>query len=198
MKVLSPAKINLFLQITGKRADGYHEIVSLMSCIDLYDVLWFDFESSGISVRCDHPKVPDNEDNIVYKAAKLFYDRLKAKQVAPIISRTPPGVSILIEKHIPVAAGLGGGSSNAGQTLNQLNLFYGRPFDMYALNQMAVTIGADVPFFLKAIPAIATGIGEHLSPYHGLPTQDIILVCPNIAVSTAMVYKKLNLGLTGY
>jgi len=196
MKVLSPAKINLFLQVTGKRTDGYHELVSLMSCIDLYDVLWFDFETTGISVRCDHPEGPDNEDNIVYQTASLFYDRLKAKPAALFNSRIHPGVSILIEKHIPVAAGLGGGSSNAGQTLIQLNQFYGSPFGMDALNHMAVTIGADVPFFLKGIPAIASGIGEHLSPYHGLPPQNIILVCPNIAVSTAMVYKNLNLGLT--
>jgi 4-diphosphocytidyl-2-C-methyl-D-erythritol kinase len=196
MKVLSPAKINLFLQVTGKRADGYHELVSLMSCIDLYDELWFDFETKGVSVHCDHPEVPDNEDNIAHKAASLFYDRLKAKQSARFNSGVSDGVRILIEKHIPVAAGLGGGSSNAGRTLNQLNRYYGRPFDTQALNQMAVSIGADVPFFLKGIPAIATGVGEHLSPYHGLPTQNILIVCPNITVSTAMVYKKLNLGLT--
>ena len=196
MKVLSPAKINLFLQVTGKRADGYHELVSLMSCIDLYDVLWFDFKKTGISVRCDHPEVPDNEDNIVHNATRLFYDQLKAKHVAQYKDSTHQGVSIKIEKHIPVAAGLGGGSSNAGQTLLQLNQYYDRPFDMTALNHMAVQIGADVPFFLKGNPAIATGIGEILSPYQGLSPLAILLVCPNIAVSSAMVYKKLNLGLT--
>ncbi len=167
-----------------------------MSCIDLYDVLWFDFETTEISVRCEHPDVPDNEDNIVYKAATLFYQQLKAKQPAQWNSRAQTGVSILIEKHIPIAAGLGGGSSNAGQTLNQLNRFYNSPFGAQALNQMAVMVGADVPFFLQGIPAIATGVGEQLSPYQDLPTQNILIVCPNIAVSTAMVYKKLNLGLT--
>lgn len=196
MKVLSPAKINLFLQVTGKRADGYHELVSLMSCIDWYDVLWFDFETTGVSVHCDHPEVPDNEDNIVHKAVTLFYEHLKTKQGIQFNASVGDGVSISIEKHIPVAAGLGGGSSNAAQALNQLNRFYGHPFDMQILNQMALSIGADVPFFLKGIPAIATGIGEHLSPYHGLTIQNILIVCPNIAVSTAMVYKNLNLGLT--
>jgi len=196
MKVLSPAKINLFLQVTGKRENGYHELVSLMSCIDLYDVLWFDFEATGIAVRCKHPDVPENEDNIVHKAATLFYDNLKAKRDKQFKSSVHDGVSILIEKYIPVAAGLGGGSSNAGQTLLQLNRFFGHPFDMETLNHMAVTVGADVPFFLKGIPAVATGIGEHLLPYSGLPTQHLLIVCPNIAVSTAMVYKKLNLGLT--
>ncbi len=196
MKVLSPAKINLFLQVTGKREDGYHELVSLMSCIDLYDIMWFDFGTSGISVRCDHPKVPDNADNIVHKTVKLFYDRLKARQVAHLNVSAHQGVSIFIEKHIPVAAGLGGGSSNAGQTLMQLNRFYGSPFNMTVLNRMAMKIGADVPFFLMGSPAIATGIGEHLSPYHGLEPLHMILVCPKIAVSTFEVYKKLNLGLT--
>jgi len=196
MKVLSPAKINLFLQITGKRADGYHELVSLMSCIDLYDVLWFDFNATGISVRCDHPDVPDDADNIVHKAATLFYDHLKTKKGDQFNNGLQDGVSILLEKHIPVAAGLGGGSSNAGQTLMQLNRFYGNPVDMATLNRMAVAIGADVPFFLRGIPAIATGIGERLSPFHGLPTQNMLIVCPDIAVSTAVVYKKLNLGLT--
>ena len=76
MKILSPAKINLFLQVTGKRPDGYHELVTLMSCISLYDVMTFDFETPGISVRCDSPEVPDNEDNLAFKAASLFYDRL--------------------------------------------------------------------------------------------------------------------------
>ncbi len=122
MKIFSPAKINLFLQVTGKRPDGYHELVTLMSCISLYDVMTIDFEMPGISVRCDSPEVPDNEGNLAFKAASLFYDRLStARREDHIGSGRNGGVSIFIEKQIPVAAGLGGGSSNAGRTLLQLN-----------------------------------------------------------------------------
>jgi 4-diphosphocytidyl-2-C-methyl-D-erythritol kinase len=196
MKILSPAKINLFLHITGKRADGYHELVSLMSHISLYDVITFDFESPEISVVCDSPEVPDNQENLVFKAAKLFYDRLPMSFESPSGSGCRGGVSISIEKHIPVAAGLGGGSSNAGRTLLYLNQYYGRPFSEAEMNAMGLALGADVPFFLQEKPALATGIGECLEIYNGLKVLPIVLACPDICVSTAAVYKKLNLGLT--
>jgi len=196
MRVLSPAKINLFLNVTGKRSDGYHEIFSLMSCIDLCDVMTFDFGSPDISVRCDSPQVPDNENNLAYKAACLFYDALPRGFEDGRERARHRGVRIFIEKHIPVAAGLGGGSSNAGQTLLHLNEFYGHPFTSRQMHRMALAIGADVPFFLHGKPAIATGIGESLETYHGLSSLSMVLVCPDIAVSTAEVYKNLNLGLT--
>ncbi|MBW2513772.1 MAG: 4-(cytidine 5'-diphospho)-2-C-methyl-D-erythritol kinase [Deltaproteobacteria bacterium] len=193
MKILSPAKINLFLQVTGRRPDGYHELVTLMSPISLYDVMTFNFEAEGISVRCDSPDVPDNEENLAFKAASLFFNRL------PVAHRDHPGsggVSIFIEKQIPVAAGLGGGSSNAGRTLRLLNQSHGEPFSAVEMNHMGLAIGADVPFFLQEKPALATGIGECLEAYGGLQAVPIVVVCPDIPVSTAAVYKKLNLGLT--
>jgi 4-diphosphocytidyl-2-C-methyl-D-erythritol kinase len=193
MKVLSPAKINLFLQVTGKRPDGYHELVTLMSCISLYDMMTFDFEMPDVSVRCDSPEVPDNEDNLAFKAASLFYDRLRMVHENYV---RPGGVSIFIEKHIPVAAGLGGGSSNAGRTLMHLNQYHGWPFSAAEMNHMGCAIGADVPFFLQEKPAVATGIGECLEIYEGLPVLPIVVACPEISVSTAAVYKKLNLRLT--
>ena len=196
MKILSPAKINLFLQVTGKRSDGYHELVTLMSCIGLYDVLTFRFDTAGISVRCDSRKVPDNEGNLVYKAANLFYDGLTKGSTDHTGSDGYGGVSIFIEKHIPVAAGLGGGSSNAGRTLVHLNQYHDRPFSDAELNRMGLAVGADVPFFLQTKPAVATGIGEHLQNYEGLPVLWMVVACPQISVSTAYVYKKLNLGLT--
>ena len=193
MKILSPAKINLFLQVKGRRPDGYHELVTLMSPISLYDVMTFNFETEGISVGCDSPDVPDNEDNLAFKAASLFFNRL------PVAHRDHPGsggVSIFIEKQIPVAAGLGGGSSNAGRTLLLLNQSYGKPFSAVEMNHMGLAIGADVPFFLQEKPAVATGIGECLEAYGGLQVVPMVVVCPDIPVSTAAVYKKLNLGLT--
>ena len=196
MKILSPAKINLFLQVTGRRPDGYHELVTLMSPISLCDVMTFNFETEGISVRCDSPDVPDNEDNLAFKAASLFFNRL------PVAHRDHPGsvacrgVSIFIKKRIPVAAGLGGGSSNAGRTLLLLNQFHGKPFSEVEMNHMGLAIGADVPFFLQEKPALATGIGGCLEVYGGLGVMPMVVVCPDISVSTAAVYKKLNLGLT--
>ena len=193
MKILSPAKINLFLHITGKRPDGYHELVTLMSPISLYDEMTFNFERPGISVRCDSPKVPDNDDNLVFKAASLFYEKLaKVRKGSP----GHGGVSIYIEKHIPVAAGLGGGSGNAGRTLLHLNQYHGGPFSAAEMGHMGLAIGADVPFFLQEKPAVATGIGERLEIYRGLQVLPIVVACPDISVSTAAVYKKLNLGLT--
>jgi 4-diphosphocytidyl-2-C-methyl-D-erythritol kinase len=196
MKILSPAKINLFLQVTGRRSDGYHELVTLMSPISLYDVMTFNFETEGISVRCDRPNVPDNEDNLAFKAASLFFDRLPLAHKEHPGSGGSRGVSIFIEKHIPVAAGLGGGSSNAGRTLLLLNQSHGEPFSAAEMNQMGLAIGADVPFFLQEKPAVATGIGECLETYTGLQVVPMVLACPDIPVSTAAVYKKLNLGLT--
>ena len=196
MKILSPAKINLFLNVTGKRPDGYHELVTLMSQISLYDVMTFKFELPGISVLCDNPQVPDNQGNLVFKAAKLFYDRLPVTLEDSSATGCRGGVSITIEKHIPVAAGLGGGSSNAGRTLLHLNQYHGRPFSAAELNAMGLAAGADVPFFLQEKPALATGIGERLKPYKGLKVLPIVLACPDISVSTGAVYKNLNLGLT--
>ena len=95
-----------------------------------------------------------------------------------------------------MAAGLGGGSSNAGRTLLHLNQYHGRPFSAAEMNHMGLAIGADVPFFLQEKPAVATGIGECLEIYRGLPVLPIVVACPDISVSTAAVYKKLNLGLT--
>ena len=112
------------------------------------------------------------------------------------ITTGPGGVSIFIEKHIPVAAGLGGGSSNAGRTLLHLNQYHGWPFSAAEISHMGLAIGADVPFFLQEKPAVATGIGECLEIYRGLPVLPIVVACPDISVSTAAVYKKLNLGLT--
>lgn len=195
-KILSPAKINLFLGVTGRRPDGYHELMTLMSHISLYDVMTFNFETAGIFVHCDSLEVPDDGENLAFKAASLFYKRL-----AMVLEDHPEpgeqgGVSIFIEKHIPVAAGLGGGSSNAGRTLLHLNQYHGRPFSVAELNAMGLVIGADVPFFLQDKPAVATGIGECLEIYGGLQILPIVVACPDIYVSTAAVYKKLNLGLT--
>lgn len=186
MKIIAPAKINLFLQITGRRPDGYHDLVTLMCCVGIYDTVSLTFGVKKTSVLCDHPDVPEDKTNLAFEAAALFYKMLKRDE----------SVKISIKKQIPVAAGLGGGSSNAAAVLLGLNHHCGYPFSTDDLMSMGLSIGADIPFFIFRKPAIASGVGEKLEPYHGLPNLKILLVFPGFPVSTADVYKKLNLGLT--
>jgi len=182
----SPAKINLFLKVIGKRPDGYHEIITLLSRIGLFDTVVLAFEKPVISVECAHPNVPEDKSNLAHRAASLFLDALSIND----------GVAIFIDKVIPVAAGLGGGSSNAASVLMGLNQHYGLPLTVKKLTEIAVKVGTDVPFFLFRHSAIASGIGDHLDAYEDLPPLSVVLVRPAFEVSTAWVYKNLNLGLT--
>lgn len=191
VNVLAPAKVNLFLHVTGRRADGYHELFTLMCCVGLYDTLAFDFEQPGITVVCDNPQVPDGHANLAHRAAVCFFDALRRK-----CGRTTGGVNIEIAKKIPVAAGLGGGSSNAAAVLSTLNLRYQSLFSVDELMGMGLKIGADVPFLIYRRPAIATGVGERLRPVAGLARRRLVLVSPGYPVSTAGIFKKLNLALT--
>ncbi|MEE8400357.1 MAG: 4-(cytidine 5'-diphospho)-2-C-methyl-D-erythritol kinase [Desulfobacterales bacterium] len=187
MTLLSPAKINLFLQVTGKRPDGYHDLVSLMCPVSLYDEISLTFERPTTTVTCSIPELPRDRRNLAYQAAERFFKAMD----------TAAGVDIVIEKRIPVAAGLGGGSSNAAAVLLGLNRHYDTPFSEAHLMKMGLSIGADVPFFIYGRPAIATGIGEQIEPYHGLTTPSpVVLVFPGFGVSTEMVYNNLTLGLT--
>ena len=196
MRVKSPAKINLFLHVTGRRPDGYHNLVSLMCGVSLYDEIRLAPASGpGISVDCDHPAVPVDETNLAHKAASLFFSTLERRPLFPRAGASE-GLLIAIKKKIPVAAGLGGGSSNAAAVLKTLNQLFDRPFSSASLNEMGLSIGADVPFFLCGRPAIAQGVGEQLSLYEKLKDYTVILVCPEFPVSTAWVYKNLNLRLT--
>ncbi len=188
LKLPAPAKINLFLAVTGQRPDGYHDLISLMCAVKLHDTLSLSVTPGGnrVQVVCSHPDVPENEANLAWRAASLFMTNLKRRDT----------VTIAIEKRIPVAAGLGGGSSDAASVLHGLNRLYQRPFSIKALMAIGLTIGADVPFFVYGKPSVATGIGEKLEPVIELSPCPVLLVCPKISVSTRAVYKKLNLGLT--
>ncbi len=186
VSVLSPAKINLYLAITGKRADGYHELLSLFCPITLYDTVTLTFGETDIRVSCNHPDVPDNEGNIAYRAAKLFFGRLGKND----------GVMIRIDKQIPVAAGLGGGSSNAATVLVSMNEYYNYPFSQKELGEIGLKIGADVPFFIFGKPALASGIGEKLESVGRIKPYKILVIFPGFGVSTADIYKNLNLRLT--
>jgi 4-diphosphocytidyl-2-C-methyl-D-erythritol kinase len=182
----SPAKINLFLKVVGKRPDGYHDIITLLCRIGLFDTVVLLFDQSSISVECSHPRVPEDLSNLAHHAASLFFEALSIHE----------GVAIFIDKVIPVAAGLGGGSSNAAAVLMGLNQHYGLPLTDGKLMEIALRVGADVPFFLFRHSAIARGIGGHLEVYEDLPPLSVVLVRPAFEVSTAWVYENLNLGLT--
>lgn len=186
LAIPSPAKINLFLKVVGRRPDGYHEIITLVSRIGLFDTVVLDFNQPSISVDCSHPGVPEDRSNLAYQAALLFFDALSIDD----------GVAIFIDKVIPVAAGLGGGSSNAAAVLMGLNEHYGFPLGAGDLMEIGLKVGADVPFFLFRHVAVARGIGDRLEMYSKLPPLSVALVCPGFEVRTAWVYKNLRLGLT--
>jgi len=181
----APAKVNFRLDVLRRRADGYHDLRMLMQRIDLCDELEISLlDTPGLSVSCDSSDLPVDEGNIVWRAA------------AAMLSRTPErvGISIRLTKKIPIAAGLGGGSSDAATTLMGLNSMLGLNLDEAELMRIGLELGADVPFFIFGRPAIATGIGEKLTALEVMPPLWLLLVNPRIHVSTAWVYQ--NLGLT--
>lgn len=180
---LSPAKVNLFLKVLSKRPDGYHEILSLMQPVSLYDEVTIEVEEGdGILVSTDHAGVPSGKDNLAYRAADLVLREAGLKRK----------VSIFIGKKIPVGAGLGGGSSNAATVLMGLNSFLGSPVKEQRLMELGASIGSDVPFFILKSPAMATGRGEVLKRVK-LPRYSYVLLNPGFHVSTAWVYNNLDL-----
>ena len=191
MKISAPAKINLFLQVLGRRKDGYHDLRTLMCCIGLHDNLVLRMGTARNGITCSNPDIPCDETNLALKAALLF-NRALADE-ASIIAQN---LSIELIKRIPVGAGLGGGSSDAAAVLNGLNRYYGNPLSHAKLMALALSLGADVPFFIQGRPAIATGVGERLEPYSELPPWGVVVVYPGFGLSTAEVFKNLNLALT--
>jgi 4-diphosphocytidyl-2-C-methyl-D-erythritol kinase len=184
-RVLAPAKINLCLHVLAKRVDGYHELAMLMQRIALFDVLDVELVAGcEVSVTCPGLELINCEQNIVEKAARLLLDHVGLSQ----------GVAVSLKKNIPVAAGLGGGSSDAAAVLEALNELLGLELPRAELMALGLRLGADVPFFLYGQTAWATGVGERLQPWSGLPPVTLVLVNPGVAVSTAWVFQ--NLGLT--
>jgi len=183
----APAKVNLHLKVLAKRRDGYHELVTLMQRISLFDELQFlPAPGRGIILHCPDANLPENRENIVYRAAEAFYRRLGA----------PAGIEITLKKRIPLAAGLGGGSSNAATTLLALNDLAGNPLDPDILMEMGASLGADVPFFIFGRTAWAFGIGDRLEAVNSPPRLHFLLVNPGFELATGKVYEALNFTLT--
>ena len=185
IQLKSRAKINLSIDVLGKRQDGYHLVEMIMQTIDLYDIIKIkEIDIDEININSNSEDIPLNKDNIVYKAAKLLKDEFNIKK----------GIDIFIEKNIPVAAGMAGGSSNAAAVLVGLNKLWNLNLSEVKLQEIGLKLGADVPFCISGGAALAEGIGEKLTSIKGLSEDTIILVCkPNLFVSTKDVYKGLDL-----
>jgi 4-diphosphocytidyl-2-C-methyl-D-erythritol kinase len=180
----APAKINYRLEVLRKRTDGYHDLRMVMQRVDLSDEIEIVLrDSPGIGVVCNSEAVTGGRENIAWRAADAILS----------LHGTSVGVNISITKKIPVAAGLGGGSSDAATVLMGLNKMLKMGLSDERLMEIGVRLGADVPFFIFKKTALAEGIGEKLTPVEGLPPVWLVLVNPNLHVSTAWVYQNLTL-----
>lgn len=183
LKLKSLAKINLGLDVLGKRENGYHDVRMVMQTIYLYDhVTLQKKETPGIDLKTNLFYLPVDEKNIAYKAAKMLIDEFQIKS----------GISITLDKHIPVAAGMAGGSSNAATVLVGMNRLFNLGLSEKDLMERGVKLGADVPYCVMRGTALAEGIGEELSSLPPLPKCYILIAKPSISVSTKTVYEKLD------
>ncbi len=184
LEKLSPCKVNLLLNILERRADGFHELETVLHPVRVCDKLRFAQAGQGIQMSCSERRLPTDGRNLVYRAAARF---LEAAQIKA-------GVSVELEKHIPLESGLGGGSGNAATTLLGLNELFGGPLSPAKLQQSAAALGSDVPFFLQNQPALATGRGERIEPLGPLPALKgaaFVLIHPGFGISTAWAYQQL-------
>ena len=184
----APAKVNYLLDVIRRRPDGYHDLRMVMQRINLCDEITIALtDTPGITVTCGKNGVPDGPGNIAWKAANALLEMTNGSQ----------GAKISITKHIPVAAGLGGGSSDAASVLMGMNELLHLGLSDQRLMEIGVTLGADVPFFIFKKTALAEGIGEILTAMPEMPAAWVLLVNPGVHVSTAWVYKNLQLTNRG-
>jgi 4-diphosphocytidyl-2-C-methyl-D-erythritol kinase len=180
----SPCKVNLLLNILGKRADGFHELETVMQPVNICDRLLITRVAAGVELTCNNTELPTDSRNLVFRAASAFREA----------ARISDGIQLHLDKHIPLAAGLGGGSGNAATTLLGLNELFGQPLSPSQLNTIAASLGSDVPFFLQSKPALAIGRGEQvqsLEPFACLHGTAIFLVHPGFGISTPWAYREL-------
>jgi len=179
----SHCKVNLLLNILGKREDGFHELETIIQPVPLFDELRIELVGEGIELTCSDPRLSVGEDNLVHRAASLFLKKIEAD-----------GVRIHLQKILPLAAGIGAGSSNAAFTLRGLNELFDKPLNADELHEMAASLGSDVPFFLQDNPALATGRGgtvKPLEPIAALQGRGLLLIHPGFGVSTPWAYQAL-------
>ena len=183
MELRALGKINLGLDVLGRRENGYHDVRMVMQTVYLYDLITLEKkEEPGIELATNLSFLPVNENNLAYRAAKLLMDEF----------HIPGGLRIELEKHIPVAAGMAGGSSNAAAVLYGMNRLFSLGLTEKELMERGVTLGADVPYCILRGTVLAEGIGEILTPLPPMPRCQILLAKPPINVSTKMVYEKVD------
>lgn len=180
-------KINLGLDVIGKLPNGYHEVKMVMQTVRIYDELTFEKIESGIEITTDAAELPTDENNLIYKAAKLMKEKYHIQE----------GVRIHLRKNIPIAAGMAGGSTDAAAVMKGISRMFGLDISILELMEMGVEIGADVPYCVIGGTALAEGIGEKLTPLELAPECFVLVAKPDINVSTKYVYEHLDMaGIT--
>ena len=180
----SPCKVNLLLNILGRRADGFHELETILQPVNLCDEMTFKRTQSGLRLSCNDPELPTDSRNLVHRAATAF---LAATGISD-------GIEIHLQKNLPLAGGIGGGSANAAVTFSALNELFGSPLALEKLHALAATLGSDVPFFLHDRPALATGRGEKVALLENFPAlrgKAFFLVHPGFGIATPWSYQNL-------
>ncbi len=178
------AKVNLTLDVLGKRPDGYHDLQSVMQTISIRDDVELDIDTGKPwTLSCSAEGIPEDDRNLAWKAAKVFCDKL---------GKDPNGLSIRITKRIPSGAGLGGGSADAAAVLRALNRFYDSPLSVFALAELGAQVGSDVPFCTLTGTAMVEGRGERLRPLPPMPDCTFVVCKPDFSVSTPELYRKLD------
>lgn len=184
ISIKSYAKLNLYLEITGRREDGYHLLKSVMQSISLYDTLKFTLsEGEEIEIICDAEGVPLNGKNLIWKAIEAFYDAADVKKHK---------VTVELVKNIPSMAGMAGGSSNAAAALVAMNEIYNKPLTLDKLCEIGTKLGADVPFCIKGGTVLCEGIGDIMTEISHIPDCCFVVVKPDVSISTPEAYKKFD------
>lgn len=178
------AKINLGLDVVGKLPNGYHEVRMVMQTVGIYDELTFSRTECGIMVTTDSEELPIEEDNLIYKAANLMKDKYDIRE----------GIHIHLQKNIPIAAGMAGGSTDAAAAMKGISRMFGLDTSLLELMELGASIGADVPYCVIGGTALAEGIGEKLTPLEPAPECFVLVAKPDINVSTRYVYERLNVA----
>ena len=183
IRINAMAKINLGLDVLRRRENGYHDVKMIMQTVNIYDTLEFEKKDEpGIVVKVDAMELPTDENNLIYKAAKLLYDKCEMEK----------GVEITLTKRIPIAAGMAGGSTDAAAALVGINSLFELGLSMEELKQIGVKIGADVPYCIEGGTALSEGIGEILTKLPDAPDCFVVVAKPEISVSTKYVYENLH------
>ncbi len=187
LRIRAYAKINLYLDVLSKREDGYHNIETVFHSIDLHDdIILRERSKASIIISCNHPDVPNDSTNIAYRAAE---------EIASVVGGIG-GLEIQINKRIPVAGGLAGGSANASAVLYGVNEIFSLELSDKELLEIGAKLGADVPFCLNGGAAVGTGIGDILTPVPPIENLPLLLINPGLTVSTAYVFNNLHIPLT--